>query len=204
MTTGKDATDALLTLRRLTREAALEPAAEQAVWHFTRGLPSLLGRKHPERESASSLFILTPDGRHHLIVAPLNFAPGQHLERVAVDLGHPGHVRTTCAPLLLRETRNHPTFVKILQTFRAGSAMFAPLMWRGSYLGTVICASSIPDTFDESDLLVHEAAAAIMAALWIGHDGPDWIASLDLAKLPERVAGPDGSSLVRAPNTAQA
>lgn len=192
--------DAMLTLRRLMREAARETVAEEALWHFTRALPSLLGRKHEDHQSACTVFMLTPDAHHHLIMAPMNFAPDQHHERVAVDLGHPSHVRATCAPLLLRETRNHPSFVKILQTFRAGSAMFAPLMWHEKYLGTVICASSIPDTFNESDLIIHETAASIMAASWIAHGGPDWLANLDLESLPERVAGPDGSSLIRTAN----
>lgn len=199
MSTETGQLDALLTLRRLMGEASRETDAEDALWHFTRALPSLLGRKHPDRQSACTVFMLTPDSRHHLILAPMNFAPGQHHERVEVDLGHPSHVRATCSPLLLRETRNHPSFVKILQTFRAGSAMFAPLMWQEAYLGTLICASSVPDTFNETDLIVLETAASIMAFAWVGHGGPNWIGSLDLEGLPERVAGPDGSSLLRKP-----
>ncbi|WP_108661014.1 GAF domain-containing protein [Acuticoccus kandeliae] len=194
---GTDPVDALLAIRRVTREASMAASAEDALWEFTRALPSLVGRPHAERQSACTTFMLTPDARHHLIVAPMNFLPEQYHERVDVNLGHPAHVRETCMPLLLRETGNYPTFVKILQTFRAGSAMFAPLMWQGRYLGTLICASSIPATFSENDLAVHETVAAVMSSVWTAHNGADWMAGLDLDSLPERVAGPDGSSLVR-------
>ncbi len=192
-----DPADALLAIRRVAREASMATSAEDALWEFTRVLPSLVGRPHPERQSACTTFMLTPDERHHLIVAPMNFAPEQYHERVEVTLGHPAHVRHTLLPLLLRETRNYPSFVKILQTFRAGSAMFAPLMWQGTYLGTLICASSIPATFSESDLAVHESFAAVMSGMWTAHDGAGWMGTLDLDSLPERVAGPDGTSRLR-------
>ncbi|MEL6312085.1 MAG: hypothetical protein AAFQ17_06955, partial [Pseudomonadota bacterium] len=132
--TGTNPTDAILAIRRLSREAGLETEPEAAIWHFTRALPSLVGSRPaaPEgeaRQFACVAFMLTPDSRHHLITAPVNFLPEQWHERVAATLGHPSHVRETRAPLLLRETAHHPSFVKILQTFRARSAMFAPLMW---------------------------------------------------------------------------
>lgn len=201
--TGTHAIDALLAMRRLMREASLESEPEAAIWHVTRALPSLVGSRRPNpeipRESAATTFMLTPDARHHLIVAPVNFQPEQWHERVEVTLGHPDYVRRTCGPLLLRETAHHQSFVKILQTFRARSAMFAPLMWRGAYVGTLICASSVPETFSESDLTVHEAVAAALTALWVAQGGLEWMRSLDYDSLPERVAGPDGSSVVAVP-----
>lgn len=192
--------DALLAIRRILREASFETEPEAAIWHITRALPSLLGTRAVDpdisRQSATAAFMLTPDAGHHLIVAPVNFQPEQRHERVEVTLGHPGHVRQTRAPLLLRETAHHPSFVKILQTFRGRSAMFAPLIWRSEYLGTLICASSVPETFSESDLIVHETVAVALAAIWVAQGGPEWMAALDMNSLPERVSGPDGSSLV--------
>ena len=135
--TATDPTDALLALGRLAREAAREAGAETALWQFTRALPSLMGARPPlpageARQFAAVAFMLTPDERHHLVVAPVNFQPEQWHERVAVTLGHPAHVRQTGAPLLLRDTAHHPSFVKILQTFRARSSMFAPLCLGGA------------------------------------------------------------------------
>ena len=194
-------TDAILAIGRLAREASLESDPEASVWHFTRALPSLLGsRPHiapgDVRQFAAVVFMLTPDERHHLVVAPVNFQPEQWHERVAATLGHPAHVRRLQAPLLLRDTAHHPSFVKILQTFRARSSMFAPLMWDGRYLGTLICACSVPETFSESDLKVHETMASVLSLVWTARGGPDWMRQLDYERLPERVAGPDGDSVL--------
>ena len=67
--------------------------------------------------------------------------------------------------------------------------MFAPLIWDQDYLGVLICASSVPEAFSESDLTVHKAFASVAAALWIAKDGPSWLATLDYDALPERHQG---------------
>ena len=140
-------------------------------------------------DTACTAFMLTPDKKFHLIAAPVNFGPEQHHEKVAVDLGHPAHVAKTRLPLLLRDTRHHQSFVKILQTFRAGSAMFAPMLWGEEYLGVIICACKIPSTFSESDLAVHRAFAASAASMWVAKGGPEWMCTLDYDALPERNRG---------------
>jgi hypothetical protein len=89
----------------------------------------------------------------------------------------------------LRDTTLHASFVKILQTFRAGSAMFAPLLWQGTYLGVLICANAARNTFGERDLAAHRAFAGLAAACWMAQGGPAWMASLDMTELPVRTTG---------------
>src|SRR5262245_26826081 len=118
----------LLALRRVSQEAAAAQNAEQALWTVTRTLPSLLGNRSADHRlgepaSAAAAFMATPDRQHHLITAPVNFRPEQYHELVAFDLGHPGIVARTRRPIFLADTGHHESFVKILQTFRAGSAM---------------------------------------------------------------------------------
>lgn len=188
----------ILALKRLIREAGYADGPEEALWVLTRSLPSMFARG-PEasaagpaqggRQWACTAFMLTPDKRHHLITAPMNFPAEQYHEKVSITLGHPAHVAITRHPLLLRNTAHHDSFVKILQTFRAGSSMFAPLLWGDRYLGVMICACSVPDAFSEEDLFVHEAVASAGAALWMAHDGPAWLETINYADLPERTAG---------------
>ena len=191
----------ILAIERITREASFADGPEEALWTITRALPSLMAetnaavRPDPRGSgTAAAAFMLTPDERFHLTTAPVNFGPGQRHEKVALALGHPGHVARTRHALLLHDTAHHESFVRILQTFRAKSAMFAPLLWDEDYLGVLICASSVPGTFSEADLSVHKAFASVASALWIAKDGPNWLTTLDYDALPERhrEAGSEG------------
>lgn len=188
--------NAMLAIERASREASFAESAEDALWVITRTLPSLFVGPAPVGVSAATpvetacvAFMLTPDKRFHMITAPVNFGPDQHHEKVAADLGHPAHVAKTRLPLLLRDTRHHQNFVKILQTFRAGSAMFAPMLWGEDYLGVIICACAIPGTFSESDLAVHRVFAVSATSLWVAKGGPEWMRTLDYDALPERRLG---------------
>jgi hypothetical protein len=194
--------ETVLALARLAAEMGDADGPEEALWCLTRALPALLGdpaaasrpgafrqAEPPGVSGAAVAFMLTPDRRHHLITAAVNFLPEQHHELVDIGLGHPGAVARTRRPMLLRDTTLHPGFVKILQTFRAGSSMFAPLIWRGDYLGVLICANAARDTFGEGDLVAHQAFANLAAACWMAQGGPAWMASLDMAKLPVRDQG---------------
>jgi hypothetical protein len=51
-----------------------------------------------------------------------------------------GTAARTRRGIFLADTSYHESFVKILQTFRAGSAMQLPMLWKGDYLGVLICA----------------------------------------------------------------
>jgi hypothetical protein len=190
----------LAAVERAAGDAAIEPGAEQALWVITRTLPSLLGDPAaatlpgnlPEGvpfASACAAFMLTPDQNYHLITAPVNFAPSQRYEKVSVGLGHPGHVARTRRAMLLRNTSHHESFVKILQTFRGASAMQVPMFWKNDYLGTLICASSAYNVFSEIDMRAMHAFAGLAAALWVAHDGPAWLKTLDYSRFPERTSG---------------
>ena len=126
----------ILALSRITAEAATANGPEEALWCITRNVPALLGdpsaalRPGAFREagplaatSAAVAFMRTPNAKHHLITAPVNFLPEQHHELVDITLGHPGEIAHSRRPLLLRDTTLHSSFVKILQTFKAGSTL---------------------------------------------------------------------------------
>jgi signal transduction protein with GAF and PtsI domain len=187
----------LLALKRVLQEAAGAENAEQALWIVTRTLPALFGNRSGDQRmgeptSAAAAFMATPDRRHHLITAPVNFRPEQYHELVAIDLGHPGIVARTRRGVFLADTSHHESFVKILQTFRAGSAMQLPLLWKGDYLGVLICANAARGAFEELDFEVMEAFAALAAALWVAHEGPAWLSTIDYAKLRVRRTEPSG------------
>lgn len=196
------AQEAVLALARIGADAAAAEGPEEALWCITRALPTLLGdptaslapgafreTPPPAITLAAAAFLRMPEGKYHLISAPVNFPSAQHHELVDIALGHPGHVAVHRRPLLLRDTALEPSFVKILQAFRAGSSMFAPMLWEGRYLGVLICANAARCTFGECDLAVMTAFAALASALFVAHGGEAWLSSLDTAKLPVRRTG---------------
>lgn len=187
---------------RIATEGTAAHGPEEALYAITRAIPALLGdpaaalRPNAFRETpppvsgaAAVAFMATGDCQHHMITAPVNFAPEQYHELVDICLGHPGEVARTRQPMLLRDTALHAGFVKILQTFRAGSSMFAPILWQGDYLGVLICANAARNSFGEADLIAHRGFAALAAALWVAQGGPAWMAAQDLSKLPRRSVG---------------
>lgn len=203
MTDASDlAHEALLALARIGTDAAAAKGPEEALWMITRTLPTLLGdpaaalapnafreTPPPVVAQAAAAFLRMPDGRHHLIAAPVNFPAEQHHELVDIALGHPGHVAVHRKPLLLRDTVLEPSFVKILQSFRAGSSMFAPMLWQERYIGVLICANAARRTFGERDLSAMTAFAALASALFVAHGGEAWLAGLDTSRSPVRSVG---------------
>ena len=108
----------ILALSRIAADACAATGPEEALWCITRNIPALLGdasaaaRPGAFRDtgplaatSAAVAFMRTPDGRHHLITAPVNFLPEQHHELVDIALGHPGEIAHSGRSLLLRERR---------------------------------------------------------------------------------------------------
>jgi signal transduction protein with GAF and PtsI domain len=87
---------------------------------------------------------------------------------------------------MLADTGHHQSFVKILQTFRAASAMQVPLLWKGDYLGVLICANAARGAYEEIDYRACETFARLAAALWVAHDGPKWLTTIDYDRLPVR------------------
>lgn len=113
-----------------------------------------------------------------MVFAPVNYGPTQRHQKIDVTLGHPGRVVATGKPMMLANTDEHQSFVKILQTFRAGSVVFAPMIWGAKTLGLIVCAAQARNTMSADDLEVHTAYANLAAALWIAHAGPALLARL--------------------------
>ncbi len=187
----------LAALERVAGDAAIAENAEAALWCITRTLPSLLGDVDAARRpgalpegatpgSAATVFLVAPDRRFHIVAAPVNFQPEQYHERVPITLGHPGHVAATRRGAMLADTSHHESFVKILQTFRAASAMQVPVLWKGDYLGVLICANATRGAYEEIDYRAIETFARLAAALFMAHGGPQWLTTIDYDKLPLR------------------
>jgi hypothetical protein len=179
---GQFNADAVRALGLTGAAANAAAGPEEALWTITRALPELLGDRaaHLEpgnlkpgesQQFACCCFVVTSDAKHNLLVAPVNFGPAQRHQKIDIALGHPGHVVKTRQPLLLANTDHHQSFVKILETFRAGSALFAPLLWREKAIGVIVCAAQARNTFSEMDLAVHVAFSHLAAAQWIAHGG---------------------------------
>jgi hypothetical protein len=177
---------ALATLARASRDAGSAGGPEEALRELTSVCPVLLGDKAAhlrpgglragERQfSISGAFMLTPDRRHNLLVAEVGFPPEQHRLRIDADLAHPGWVVKHRRPLILANTDLDADFKQILKTARMGSALYAPMIWKGDLLGQLVCASQARNTYEQADLDVLVVFAAVGAALWIAHGGPSFI-----------------------------
>lgn len=171
---------------RAAAEASAAAGPEEALWVITKTLPQLLGDREAHlqpgklsqgetQQFACCCFVATPDGKSNLLIAPVNFAPGQQHQKIDIDLGHPGHVMKTKQPMLLANTDEHKSFVKILQTFRAGSAVFAPLLWQGDAIGVIVCAGQARHTMSAVDLELHVAFSHLAAAQWVAHGGAEYL-----------------------------
>lgn len=181
--------DALPALGRAAREACTAAGPEEALRHITAMAPALLGDKEAhlrpgglkpgERQfSVCGMFAVTPDATHHLLVAEVGFPPEQHRLRIDIDLAHPGWVFKHRKPLILANTDLDADFKQILKTARMGSALYAPMMWKGELLGQLVLASQARNTYAQVDLDVLITFAEVAAALWIAHDGPGFLRGL--------------------------
>lgn len=190
---GRDVTtlhrDAIAVLAAAARAANAAAGPEEALAEFTRVGPALLGDRAAhlrtgglepgERQfSVCGVFALSPDGRENLLVAEVGFPPEQHRLRVDAGLAHPGWVVRHRRPLLLANTDLDADFKQILKTARMGSAMYAPMLWRGDFLGQIVLASQARNTYAEIDLEILVTFAETATAAWCAHGGPAWLATL--------------------------
>ena len=53
----------------------------------------------------------------------------------------------------------------------------------------LICANAARGTFEEVDFRALHAFASLAAALFMAHDGPAWLQTIDYDKLPLRTEG---------------
>lgn len=180
---------AIRALADATADACAVKEPEEALRKITGLGPLLLGNREAhlrpgalkagERQfTVSGVFMLTPDGSQHLLVAELGFPPEQHRLRVDRDLGHPGWVAKHRRPLILANTDEHADFKQILKTARMGSAMYAPMIWQRTMLGQLVLASQARNTYDAADLEILVACAGVATALWVAHDGPALLGTL--------------------------
>lgn len=130
-------------------------------------------------------FLVTPDGRHQMLVGNTGFPPEQQRLCIPVDGGDPGRVIASAAPLLLHDTRVHGGFRQYLKTARMGSAVYAPLLRDGRAFGLIITAALAGGTMGEGDLAALVAVAPVVAALWDARGGPAWLAAEHAAALAE-------------------
>lgn len=127
---------------------------------------------------ACGMFFLLPGGDKQMLLAPQNYGPEQNYMVINTDVGHPGWVIANQQPLILKNTDEHGSFVKILKTFRGGSVVYAPIVWNGEFLGQVICAAQARNVMEDPDLDVLVALANLAAALWVAHEGPQKLRSI--------------------------
>ncbi|TXL76425.1 GAF domain-containing protein [Vineibacter terrae] len=168
-------------------EAALEAAGpEVAIRALAGACFELLGDreaharpgalKDGERQfMVAGAFFVTPDARYHMLVGNVNFPPEQQRLMVPIDGGHPGWVYANRSKLILRNTDEHGAFRQYLKTSRMGSAIFAPIVWQGAFLGQLIMAAQARFTMRDEDLAVLVACSRVAAGVWIAHGGPAWL-----------------------------
>ena len=180
---------AMAALGRAARAACAADGPEVALQQITALGPLVLGDKdarlHPgalkpgERQfTVSGAFLVTPDGKENLLLAEVGFPPEQHRLRIDIDLGHPGGVVRSRQLLLLANTDLDPEFKQILKTARMGSALYAPMIWKGRLLGQLVVASQARNTYAQRDLDALVAFTEVATALWLAHAGPGFLRTL--------------------------
>jgi GAF domain-containing protein len=180
---------ALHALAEATEQASGAPDVESALRHLTAATRAVLGdreahlrpgglRPGEQQFTVSGIFLVTPDGQHNLLVAEHGFPPEQHRLRVSSDLAHPGWVVKHRRPLLLANTDDDPDFKQILKTSRMGSALYAPMSWRGELLGQLVTASQARHTYSPPDLDVMIGFARVAAAVYVAHGGPRFLRTI--------------------------
>ncbi len=181
--------EALVALGRATQAGCAAEGPEEALRQITALCPIVLGDKDAhhrpgalragERQfTVAGVFLVTPDERDNLLVAEIGFPPEQHRLRIDIGLGHPGWVVKHRRPLLLANTDEDSEFKQILKTARMGSALYAPMIWKGQFLGQLVVASQARNTYSQPDLDILVAYAEVATALWNAHGGPTFLWSL--------------------------
>jgi hypothetical protein len=180
---------ALLAMLERAGEAALDAAGpEQAMRAIARACLDALGdreahlrpgglREGERQYFVAGAFFVTPDAEWHMLVGNVGFPPEQERLLVPIDGGHPGRVYASRSKLLLADTDEHGGFRQYLKTSRMGSSIYAPILWRGAFLGQLVMAAQARRTMREVDLAALAVAARIAAGAWVAHGGPAWLAS---------------------------
>ena len=170
-------------------QAALDAAGpEDAMRILARGCFDALGDRQAHLRAGalkpgerqyfvSGTFFVTPDKQHHMLVASLGFPPEQERLMVPIDGGHPGWVYAHRSKLILKNTDLHGAFRQYLKSSRMGSAVFAPIIWKGEFLGQLIMAAQARHTMRDVDLELIVALSRVATGAWVAHGGPTWLAA---------------------------
>ena len=180
---------ALATLAEATRAANSAPDVESALRYLTAATQEVLGDKEAhlrpgalragERQfMVSCIFLITADRQHNLLVAEHGFPPEQHRLRIPLDFGPPGWVVQHQHPRIIANTDEAPDFRQILKTSHMGSTLYGPMFWRGEMRGQVLTAAQARNTYGPIDLDIFMSFAHVAAAVYIAHDGPEWLRTL--------------------------
>jgi len=167
--------------------AALDAAGpEEAMRALAEGCREALGDRDAARRPGAlkpgerdyrvgGCFVVTPDARHHMLVGGVGFPAEQRRLMIPIGGGHPGRVFASRDPLLLANTDEDVGFRQYLKTSRMGSAMYAPMIRRGEFLGQLVVAAQARWTYGEDDLPALVVAARIATGAWLAADGPAWL-----------------------------
>lgn len=170
-------------------EEALNAAGpEEAIHALARRFIEMLGDrtahlkadalKPGERQYfISGAFFVTPDKRYHMLVGSVGFPPEQQRLMVPIDGGHPGWVYANRSKLILKNTDDHQAFRQYLKSSRMGSTIFAPVIWKGEFLGQIVMAAQARHTMRDDDLAVLVACSRVAGGVWVAHGGPAWLAA---------------------------
>ena len=134
-----------------------------------------LGERHFHVAGA---FMVSPDRTHHLLLAEWGFPPEQHRLHYPLDTGHPGWVWRNEQALILENTDQHDDFVQILKTARMGSALYAPMIWQGKFIGQLLTAAQARNTYTPPDLVRLQALAGMAATAYMAKGGPGQLAQI--------------------------
>jgi len=59
-----------------------------------------------------------------------------------------------------------------------GSAIYAPMIWQGRFIGHLITAAQARNTYSPPDLVRLQALAGMATAAYIAHGGPVFLAQI--------------------------
>lgn len=124
------------------------------------------------------VFMVSPDETSHLLIAEWGFPAAQHRLYYPLDTGHPGWVWKNEQALILENTDEHGDFKQILKTARMGSAIYAPMIWQGKFIGHLITAAQARNTYSPPDLVRLQALAALAASAYMAKNGPRQLARI--------------------------
>lgn len=127
-------------------------------------------KKGEKNQFACGSFIML-NKKKQILIAPQNYAPEQKYMLLNTNIGHPGWVIKNKSRLILPNTDKHKSFVKILKTFRAGSAIYAPILENDKFVGQIICASQARNIMEEVDLTTLCVLANLASLYWTKLNG---------------------------------